>query len=220
MNDTSRRQLELLEIIHGGTQESDKAVMELITLCMDFVHREAWRFGGKAAAEHEDLVSEGIYGLLEAVRSFDVSAGTSFLTYATPYIRHRMAEYMDGIGALRMTSYARRKLGDERASALRSPASLDELREAVSSLSDMQRDPVCAGFEESEGVSIIREAIAALPEREAAAVSAYYGIGGPRRPFSDLAEEYGVSGRMMYKYLSSGLGKLKKDERLKALAGC
>ena len=218
MNTATARQLELLRMIHMGLPGHEKAMMELVTLCMDFLHKEAWRFGKGATSEHDDLVSEGIYGLLEAVRGFDVSSGTSFLTYATPYIRHRMAEYMDRIGPVRMTPYARRKLGDEKASFLRNPVSLDELREVVTSLSGIQHDPVYSDLEESEGVRIIREAIARLPEREGAAVSAYYGIGGPRRPLSDLAEEYGVSARMMQKHLAKGLKRLKDDGSLKALA--
>lgn len=214
------RQLWLLRRIKTGGPGAEKAAMDLVVLCMDYLHREAWKFGKGHEAEHEDLVSEGICGLLEAVKDFDAGADVAFLTWATPFIRHRMTQYMDRAGAVKLTSYAREKLSREEASAMRNPASLDQLREVVTELGDLQRDPVAAEAEESEAVSAVRAAIAMLPEREAMAVSAYYGIGGPRRLLSDLAEELGVSGSMMSKYLASGLRRLKEDRTLKDIAGC
>lgn len=217
--ETGKRQLALIRTIQEGKDGRDGAVMELTTLCMGYIHKMAWHFGGAAAQEHEDLVSEGIYGLLEAVRTFDVSAGTSFLTYATPFIRHRMSMHMDGVGPLRLTVEARRWLGDERTALFRNPKRLEDLRQVVDGVGEAQWDPVAAQVEESDAVAMVRRAVAGLPEKEAAAVSAYYGIGGPRRSMTDVAGRLGISLSMAYRHLSKGLEKLRMDEGLKDLAG-
>lgn len=42
----------------------------------------------------EDLIGEGFLGLLDAARSYDVSKGTRFSTYAVCRIRGRMLDYL------------------------------------------------------------------------------------------------------------------------------
>lgn len=41
----------------------------------------------KSGVEYDDLVSDGIFGLMRAIDNFDISRGFKFSTYATPVIR-------------------------------------------------------------------------------------------------------------------------------------
>jgi len=56
----------------------------------------AWRanyykFHDSSTIEVEDLISEGVFGLENAIDRFDTSTGHAFSTYAVPWIRNRMA---------------------------------------------------------------------------------------------------------------------------------
>jgi RNA polymerase sigma factor for flagellar operon FliA len=61
---------------------------ELLELYIGLVHHVAWEIGRRAkAAELDDLVSAGTFGLIRALDGFDLSRGLAFSTYAVRRIR-------------------------------------------------------------------------------------------------------------------------------------
>lgn len=56
----------------------------------NFVYMIAKRYGEN---ERDDMVQEGYFGLCEAVKHFDTSAGCSFISYAAYWIRQAMQRY-------------------------------------------------------------------------------------------------------------------------------
>lgn len=216
--DLKDRQNQLLEQIKTQSRNRDAAIMELVSLNMGHLHKEASRMG--TPDEHEDLVSEGIYGLLEAISSYDGTKGVAFLTYAYPFIKHRMSEYMRSLYAVKISKWGRRHLDGEQLGIYRTALDMDEVRETISGINEAQGNEGYNAVEETEMMRAVREAIDKLPEREAVAVRGRYGIGGPRRAMKDMARELGVSNSMMTRYLEYGLDKLKKNPRLKAFADC
>ena len=71
------------------SSDSLEAMEELITRYSRLV-RAAARPLFLTGGDHEDLVQEGMIGLLHAVRSYSVSAGTPFPAYALVCIRNKM----------------------------------------------------------------------------------------------------------------------------------
>lgn len=68
-----------------------------------FIYKIALQYSGYA--EMDDLMQEGYLGLYSAAIRFDENAGTSFLTYATFWIRHRMRRYIENCcGTVRISS--------------------------------------------------------------------------------------------------------------------
>lgn len=65
-----------------------QAAAELVSGNMGLVVRGAARLAGYHV-EHEDLVAEGILGLLEAIRAHDLTRGSTYTTTATHWIRLR-----------------------------------------------------------------------------------------------------------------------------------
>jgi RNA polymerase sigma-B factor len=57
----------------------------IIERCLPLANNIAKRFGGRGEA-HEDLVQVARLGLVNAVKRFDVSTGTGFLSFAVPTI--------------------------------------------------------------------------------------------------------------------------------------
>lgn len=61
----------------------------LIENYLPFVRKIAGRIikNTSATVEFEDLVSDGVFGLIKAINNFDVARGIKFETYATPVVR-------------------------------------------------------------------------------------------------------------------------------------
>ena len=65
---------------------------ELIKMNMGLVHWQAKRYQW-SGAEYDDLVQEGVEGMLVAAKKFDTSRGAKFSTHATWWIRQRISRY-------------------------------------------------------------------------------------------------------------------------------
>jgi RNA polymerase sigma factor for flagellar operon FliA len=75
-----------LEYKATGSRETRNRLMEVY---LPIVKYNADRIGAKLPdeVEHDDLVSAGIFGLVDAIDSFDSSRGVKFETYCAPRIR-------------------------------------------------------------------------------------------------------------------------------------
>ncbi len=87
---------------------SARAVLreEIILRYVPLVRFVLGRLGIERSAEYEDLVSQGLLGLIDAVDHYDTTRGTSFSTYATYRIRGRV---LDGLRSLDLLSRPARR---------------------------------------------------------------------------------------------------------------
>jgi RNA polymerase primary sigma factor len=116
---SAREEAELAVRARAGDDRARQLMMEAnIRLVMSIARRYTCR-----SMAFEDLVQEGIIGLLEAVNKFDVSRGNRFSTYATYWIRQaivRAIEKQDrmirlpiyGCDATRKLERAEKSLGE------------------------------------------------------------------------------------------------------------
>ena len=65
-----------------------------------FVCQIANRYG--AGDETEDLIQEGFFGIMDAVRKWDVGQGAKFLTFAEYDIRNRLTRYLASSGSVKL----------------------------------------------------------------------------------------------------------------------
>ena len=80
----------LVELTRGGNRN---AVEELLQSNREYLYKMARRLSNNPDTL-EDLVQEGSIALLNAVSSYELTYGVLFLTYATPFIRKAMHEFM------------------------------------------------------------------------------------------------------------------------------
>lgn len=83
------RERELLTLALGG---SPSATRELVQSHMRLVVKIASRYQRPGLAL-EDLISEGVLGLMESLRRFDLERGVRFSVYASWWIRARVSQY-------------------------------------------------------------------------------------------------------------------------------
>ncbi|HIZ20003.1 MAG TPA: sigma-70 family RNA polymerase sigma factor [Firmicutes bacterium] len=85
-------------LVARALQGDEDAFSTLVQRCVPMVKRQAGAFRG-TEVEAEDLVQEGLMGLLSAVRTYNPDASASFRTYAGVCIRRRMLSAVKRLGA-------------------------------------------------------------------------------------------------------------------------
>ena len=98
--------LPLLKRSHEGDR---RATEELVKKNGGLVTGIALRFVGRGT-ELEDLIALGNLGLLKAIRTFDLSRGCAFSTYAVPLIFGEIRRFLRDDGPVKV-SRAQKKLG-------------------------------------------------------------------------------------------------------------
>lgn len=80
------------QLLEEATQGEPRATKQIVQSHMRLVLKIAARYqrGGLCA---DDLVSEGVLGLMEALRRFDLTRGVRFAGYASWWIRARVSQY-------------------------------------------------------------------------------------------------------------------------------
>lgn len=97
----------------------DEAIQRLVGAHIGSVVRIARRYRHRGIPL-EDLVEEGVIGLLEAVQRFDPSHDNKFLTYAVWWIRRSIVRYLsEGASLVRVPRYRSRQFKNARREASR-----------------------------------------------------------------------------------------------------
>ena len=97
------------ELIRLAQSGDEAAAGELISSNTGLVRSIAYKFRDRGI-EFEDLVQIGTIGMLKAIRSFDLTRGTVFSTYAVPLIIGEIRRYLRDDGIIKV-SRGYKKLG-------------------------------------------------------------------------------------------------------------
>jgi RNA polymerase sigma factor FliA len=114
---------------------------ELVLRYVSLVHFVLGRLGisQEAGGDYEDLVNQGLLGLIESVDRYDPSFNTQFSTYATFRIRGKILDYLRSMDWLSRTARHRTR----------------DLRQAMTVLTErFQRPPTDAELAEHLGMDI------------------------------------------------------------------
>ena len=89
------------DLILRAQADDEAAMEELIMLNMGLVRSLAIRFRDRGT-EMEDLLQIGTIGMIKAIRSFDLSRGTTFSTYAVPLIVGEIRKHLRDDGPIKV----------------------------------------------------------------------------------------------------------------------
>lgn len=93
-----------LEAYAAGDPTAEARLMDLNS---GLVNGLAYRFRGRGT-DYEDLVQIGSIGLLKAIRSFDLSRGFAFSTYAVPLIIGEIRRFLRDDGLVKVSRVQKR----------------------------------------------------------------------------------------------------------------
>lgn len=162
---------EYLERYSRGDEGAEERLMEMNA---GLVNGIAYRFRGRGV-DIDDLRQIGSIGLLKAIRSFDLSRGYAFSTYAVPLIIGEIRRFLRDDGTIKV-SRSQKRLG----------AALMHERELI--ISERGEEP---------GLCELSERLGVTPEEAAAALDA-------SSPVRSLSEQIGDDDFSLEDVISSG----------------
>ena len=98
---------EILNCFHELESGDAGAEVKLVEMNSGLVNGIAHRFRGRGT-DFEDLVQIGNIGLLKAIRSFDISRGNAFSTYAVPLIIGEIRRFLRDDGVIKVSRIQKR----------------------------------------------------------------------------------------------------------------
>lgn len=107
--ETNAKYSENAALIQKSQAGDERATEELIRLNMGLVQSIAHKFGGRGT-DFEDLIQIGTIGMLKAIKSFDLSRGCVFSTYAVPLIFGEIRRFLRDDGLIKVCR-PQKKLG-------------------------------------------------------------------------------------------------------------
>jgi RNA polymerase sigma factor (sigma-70 family) len=201
-----QRTLRLISLAREDGPQAAAAREELVLTNLGLVYAEALRLCRLSGADRDDLVQEGILGLLRAIQLFDPDRGSSFSTYACWWIRQRMLRYLQQLSPSPRTT----ALLSLDAPACEGGGPLGELIAAD--------DPVPEELLEREGLrQQLRLLVSELPDRQRRALELRFGLdGGEGLPLREAAVRMGISAEGVRQLEERALRTLR--QRLEVLA--
>ena len=85
---------ELQQTAIAAQQGDSKAIERLVTANIKLASKIANKYSDFAGTQVDDLTSEALLGLLEAIPAFDAKKGVKFTSYATWYMRMRVLNFL------------------------------------------------------------------------------------------------------------------------------
>ncbi|MBE6598868.1 MAG: sigma-70 family RNA polymerase sigma factor, partial [Ruminococcaceae bacterium] len=104
MKNSYDENLYYLKKVKEGDADAEVKLMEIN---MGLVNGLAHRFKGRGV-DFEDLCQIGSIGMLKAIRSFDLSRGTAFSTYAVPLIIGEIRRFLRDDGLIKVSRNQKR----------------------------------------------------------------------------------------------------------------
>ena len=172
---------------------------ELITENMGYVVTLARQYRSDILST-DDLVSEGVIGMMKAAEKYDPSRGKPFVTFAAPFIRKSIE-----------TAISRLAIETEVRSTDESlPVGSRNNYTLLNVLEDKDAPKADAIVEEATLDEELLKTIDVLNEREHEVVSRYYGLKGWRQTMAEIAEDMELKRERVRQIRDQALRKLKK----------
>lgn len=93
-NNTAAKEIELQLLVDYKTNGNIKAMQQLVLIHTPFVKKIAKSYYHDSWYQEDDIIHEGILGLINAINKFDLKSGYKLISYAVWHIRSYMQEYL------------------------------------------------------------------------------------------------------------------------------
>lgn len=157
----------------------------------------------------DDLVSEGVIGMMKAAAKYDASRGKPFVTFAAPYIRRSIEA---AINKLEVTT-------DVRSTDESLPVGSRNNYTLLNVLEDKNAEKADEVTEENTLSEDMIRVMDVLNERERKVLNLYYGNGYERQTMAEIGEVMEMKRERVRQVRDQALRKLRKAAKQRLVEG-
>lgn len=160
--ETSTKQDQDIELLNDFlTTRSLKLREELVLRHVSLIHFVLGRLGvsTEIGMDYEDLVHQGLLGLIDAVDRYNPDYGTQFSTYATVRIRGKVLDYLRSMDWLSRTARHRSKSIQKAIQTITSQTNIPPNEKEISEFLGIDLDKVHQGLLDSNKVIVSLDAL-------------------------------------------------------------
>ena len=189
---------EALQALEAGDDKAKQLLIERNLRLVVFIARRFENTG----VNLEDLISIGTIGLIKAIDTYRLDKNIKLATYASRCIENEILMYI-------------RKISNQKTEvSLDEPINMDydgnEL--LLSDILGTEEDMIQRPMEDAVDLSLLRQAVRELPERERQIVVMRFGLEGhPELTQKDVAEKMGISQSYISRLEKRIMEKLRKE---------
>ena len=180
------------KILSGDTTDSElKSIHdELLTGNLRFVISVAKNYQGQGI-DLGDLIAEGNFGLLKAIKNFDWSKGNRFISYAVWWVKQSILQCLN-----------------ENARTIRYPVNVIQALQKEKRKADNPED----AFEDEVNLKTeLNKLMSMLDEREQMIIKDYHGLSGTPMTLQEIGDELGLTKERVRQIKEKALRKLRND---------
>lgn len=233
---TPQRERELAELMKSGNlseKEKEKIHTEILEGNLRFVITVAKQYQNQGL-DFPDLVAEGNYGLLKAIKNFDWTKDLRFISYAVWWVKQSILQSLndnsrtirlpvnvvqDLYKAKKESEISGKELNDK-FSLLPSMTDLDmQINEEGDTLIDIIKNEDSLSPDHSfDNKGSLKECLMGilnkLDEREKMIIEDYYGISGQPRTLEDIGEDLNLTKERVRQIKEKSLRKLRNESSI------
>jgi RNA polymerase primary sigma factor len=182
-------------------KEKRKAQDLIIKGALRYVISEARKHprSGNNQTVLEDLIAAGNIGLIRALKKFDPSCGTRFLTYAGWWVRHEMREEARRIGLLHVPAHAITK-------GVKSPPTVEFTENTANEQADSEDR---AGSIDLHRSIVKLLELTQLSTREIFIIKTCYGIHTPPKTLKQIGKILDITGERVRQLREAALARMR-----------
>jgi RNA polymerase primary sigma factor len=230
---TPERERELSELICSGTltdEEVQKIHEEILEGNLRFVITVAKQYQNQGL-ELSDLIAEGNFGLLKAIKNFDWSKKLRFISYAVWWIRQSILQSLnENSRTIRLPVNVVQELYREKKIMEKTGKDLPEKFATLPSIVDLDRQinedgdtmldliPNDGSYQPDEvfnSKDVLKERLFnimnILDERERLIIEDYFGMSGQTRTLEDIGNDFNLTKERVRQIKEKALRKLRNE---------
>jgi len=230
---TPERERELSDLICSGTltdEEISNIHDEILKGNLRFVITVAKQYQNQGL-ELSDLIAEGNYGLLKAIKNFDWSKKLRFISYAVWWIRQSILQSLnENSRTIRLPVNVVQELYREKKIMEKTGKDLPEKFATLPSIIDLDREinedgdtmldliPNTDSFQPDEvfnSKEVLKERLFnimnVLDERERLIIEDYFGMSGQTRTLEDIGNDFNLTKERVRQIKEKALRKLRNE---------
>ncbi len=164
---TITKQTQDIEVLNQFLATRSPALREdLVLRHVSLIHYVLGRLGVSTdlGMDYEDLVHQGLLGLIDAVDRYNPAFGTQFSTYATVRIRGKVLDYLRSMDWLSRTARHRSKSIQKAIQSLTSKTNIPPNEQEISDYLGIDLDKVHQGLLDSNKVIVSLDALISMDE--------------------------------------------------------